>query len=107
MDGLEPARANGVRRVARASVAPVPFVPRPPSTIVTFFDVFVCLPGGVEQAAVSEMWRVSSLAGAAIITWLRWRSCGQSLRPLGEVRRYNPGRLRAILEPARIPASNG
>jgi ubiquinone/menaquinone biosynthesis C-methylase UbiE len=98
--GLEAARANGVRRVARASVAAVPF-PSAAFDIVTSFDVFVCLPGGVEQAAVSEMWRVLKPGGAAIINVAAMEILRGNHSVLSEeVRRYTRASLRAILEPA-------
>jgi ubiquinone/menaquinone biosynthesis C-methylase UbiE len=98
--GLVAAKANGVRRVARASVAAVPF-PSAAFDIVTSFDVLYCLPGEVEQAAVSEMWRVLKPGGAAIINLAAMEILRGNHSVLSaELRRYNRASLRALLEPA-------
>jgi ubiquinone/menaquinone biosynthesis C-methylase UbiE len=98
--GLEAARANGVRRVARASVAAVPF-PSAVFDIVTSFDVLYCLPVEVEQAAVSEMWRILKPGGVAIINVAAMEILRGNHSVLSaELRRYSRTSLRALLEPA-------
>lgn len=98
--GLDVARRNGVRRIARASVAAVPF-PSSAFDIVTSFDVLYCLPRDVEQAAVSEMWRVLRPGGAAIINVAAMEILRGNHSVLSaELRRYSRASLRALLEPA-------
>src|SRR5215213_931268 len=59
--GTEFAKAHG-HRVAQASISDIPF--RSSSfDLVTSFDVFQVLPETVEDAAITEMWRVLKPGG--------------------------------------------
>jgi SAM-dependent methyltransferase len=98
--GLEVARASGLRRVARAGAAAVPF-PAAAFDIVTSFDVLYCLPGEIEHAAVREMWRVLKPGGAAVINVAAMEILRGNHSVLSaELRRYSRASLRALLEPA-------
>ena len=55
--GLQYARAQGERRVARASAAQLPF-PDARFDLVTSFDVIYSLPDQAERDAIGEMFRV-------------------------------------------------
>jgi SAM-dependent methyltransferase len=98
--GLEIARRRGVSRVARASVAAIPF-PSAAFDIVTSFDVLYCLPEDVERAAVAEMLRVLKPGGAAVISVAAMRVLRGNHSILSqERRRYSPASLRGLLEDA-------
>jgi SAM-dependent methyltransferase len=99
-NGLEFARAHGRRRIARASIAAMPFVSGH-FDVVTSFDVFQCLPESVERDAAREMWRVLKPGGHAVlnVAALDVLSGGHSVLS-EEVRRYTPERLRRVFEEA-------
>ena len=96
--GLEFAQRAGVERIARASVAAIPF-PAAAFDIVTSLDVLYCLPDDMERAAVGEMWRVLKPGGAAVINVAAMGVLrGNHSVLANELRRYSPARLRALLE---------
>lgn len=96
--GLQTARARGMTRVARATVAAVPF-PDATFDIVTSFDVLYCLDDPTERAAVAEMWRVLKPGGSAIVNVAAMPVLrGNHSILSGELRRYDRPRLRALLE---------
>jgi ubiquinone/menaquinone biosynthesis C-methylase UbiE len=96
--GLQFARDGGIRRIAQADVAAIPF-PAAAFDIVTSFDVLYCLPEEIEHAAVREMWRVLKPGGAAIIHVPAMNILRGNHSVLSaELRRYSRGRLRALVE---------
>ena len=98
--GLTVARQRGIRRVAHASVAAVPF-PSATFDIVTSFDVLYCLAPEVERAAVAEMWRVLKPGGAAIVNVAAMPVLtGNHSVLCGELRRYTKASLRGLLAEA-------
>jgi ubiquinone/menaquinone biosynthesis C-methylase UbiE len=98
--GLEAARARGQRRVARATVAQVPF-PAATFDIVASFDVLYCLDTPVEQAAVSEMWRVLKPGGSLVVNVAAMPILkGNHSVLAAELRRYDKTTLRTLLEGA-------
>lgn len=99
-NGLALGHQMGRLRLARASIAAIPF-PDSRMDVVTSFDVFQCLPDPVEQRALSELWRVLKPGGhlvlnVAALDVLR----GHHATLSEEVRRYTPARLRQIVEDA-------
>src|SRR5581483_11405549 len=64
--GLRIGREHGRRRLARASVAAVPF-PTASFDLVTSFDVLYSLDDGVERTAIAEMYRLLKPGGCAIV----------------------------------------
>jgi ubiquinone/menaquinone biosynthesis C-methylase UbiE len=64
--GLQYAHERGERRVARASVAQLPF-PSARFDLLTSFDVLYSLPDEVERQAIVEMERVLRPGGTAIV----------------------------------------
>jgi SAM-dependent methyltransferase len=95
--GVRFARSHG-HRVAQASIDAIPFQAGT-FDLVTSFDVFQCLPDPVEQQAIAEIARVLKpgawlLLHVAALPILHGRHSVLS----EEVRRYTPGRLRAIVE---------
>jgi SAM-dependent methyltransferase len=99
-NGLALGRSMGRRKLARASIAAIPF-PDACADVATSFDVFQCLPDPVERDAIREMWRVLKPGGrlllnVAALDVLRGRHATLS----EEVRRYTPARLRSIVERA-------
>ncbi len=95
--GLVLAHRHGRSRVARASIADIPF-PTASFDIATSFDVFQCLPDEVEQAALAEMRRVLKRGGHLILSVaaldvLKGRHAVLS----EEVRRYSRARLRKVV----------
>jgi SAM-dependent methyltransferase len=95
--GLEFAQAQGVTRVARASIGEMPF-PDATFDVVTSFDVLYGLPDAVEAAAVREVIRVLKPGGAALLT----SAALESLRGghgtfTNEVRRYTTASLARLL----------
>lgn len=99
-NGLVFARQRGRRRVARASIAAVPF-PDSSFDVVTSFDVFQCLPDPVERDAIRELGRVLKPNGHIIlnVAALDVLSGGHAVLS-EEVRRYTRARLRALVEEA-------
>ena len=98
--GLETALARGRRRVARATVAAVPF---PASTfdVVTSFDVLYAIEEDVERAAVAEMYRVLKPGGFLIVNVAALESLRGNHSVLSrEIRRYDRGGLERLLERA-------
>ena len=98
--GLETGFARGRRKVARATVAAVPF---PGSTfdVVTSFDVLYSLEERVEKAAVAEMYRVLKPGGFLIVNVAAMESLRGNHSVLSrEVRRYDRGGLRRLLTDA-------
>lgn len=96
--GLQTARTRGMARVARATVAAVPF-PAASFDIVTSFDVLYCLDEPTERAAVAEMGRVLKPGGSAIVNVAAMPVLkGNHSILSGELRRYDRPRLRALLE---------
>jgi SAM-dependent methyltransferase len=96
-NGLVLGRQMGRRRLARASIAAIPF-PDASFDVATSFDVFQCLPDAVEQAALNEIRRVLKPGGhlilnVAALDALRGRHSALS----EEVRRYTPSRLRELV----------
>lgn len=99
-NGLVAGREMGRRHLARASIGNIPM----PSRVVdlaTSFDVFQCLPDGVEQAAVVEIHRILKPGGhllmnVAALDVLR----GQHSTLSEEVRRYTKRGLRQLIEGA-------
>ena len=98
--GLQHARAQGERRVARASAAQLPF-PDARFDLVTSFDVIYSLPDQVERDAIGEMFRVLKPGGRLILNVAALESLRGNHSVLsGEVRRYSKGDLRRRLEAA-------
>lgn len=98
--GLQIARARRFDRVARASVAAIPF-PSGRFDLVTSFDVLVCLEEPVERAAIAEMWRVLKPGGSLIVNVAAMSILRGNHSVLSEeVRRYDRPRMRRILETA-------
>jgi ubiquinone/menaquinone biosynthesis C-methylase UbiE len=98
--GLTIARSRGLDRVARASVAHVPFAAET-FDIVTSFDVLYCLETAVEQAAVGEMWRVLKPGGSLVVNVAAMDILkGNHSILSAELRRYSRSSLRALLEQA-------
>ena len=100
--GLRIGRAEGRRRLARATVAAVPFATAS-FDIVTSFDVLYSLDDRHEQLAITEMVRLLKPGGFAIVnvaamTILR----GDHSVLSHEVRRYNREDLRRRLQAAGL-----
>jgi len=92
--------ASGRQRLARASVAAVPFQDSS-FDVVTSFDVLYALDEPVERAAVAEMYRVIRPGGYAIVNVAAMEALRGDHSILSrELRRYNRGRLRRLLEHA-------
>lgn len=87
-------------RLARASVARLPFPDRR-FDVVTSFDVLYCLPETDEIAAAREMWRVLKPGGAAIINVAAMRILTGNHSVLSEeLRRYSRTSLSRLLRDA-------
>ncbi len=100
--GLQTARARGMTRVARATVADVPF-PDASFDIVTSFDVLYCLDEPTERTAVAEMRRVLKPGGTVIVNVAAMPVLkGNHSILSGERRRYDRPRLRMLLESAGL-----
>jgi ubiquinone/menaquinone biosynthesis C-methylase UbiE len=98
--GLQYARLQGQRSIARATVASLPF-PDARFDIVTSFDVLYSLDDDTERAALAEMCRVLRPGGTLIVNvaaleWLRGNHSVLS----AEVRRYTKTSLRRRLAAA-------
>ena len=95
--GPEFARAHG-HTVAQASISHIPF-PDATFDLATSFDVFQTLPNAVEQAAITELFRVVKPRG-----WLLLHVAaldilhGKHSVLSEEVRRYTAASLRALVE---------
>jgi SAM-dependent methyltransferase len=91
--GLQYARGQGERQVARASAARLPF-PAARFDLVTSFDVIYSLPDEAEAAALSEMFRVTRPGGHLVINVAAMALLRGNHSVLsGEVRRYNRSTL--------------
>jgi SAM-dependent methyltransferase len=98
--GLQFARARGIPRIARGSVAQLPF-PAASIDVVLSFDVLYCLQDDEEQAAIREMFRVLRPGGAVIVNVAALQMLKGDHSTLGgEVRRYTRRDLRTRLERA-------
>jgi SAM-dependent methyltransferase len=98
--GLRIGRQSGRTRLARATVAAVPF-PTAAFDIVTSFDVLYSLADLDEQAAISEMFRVLRPGGVAIVNVAAMRVLRGDHSVLSrEVRRYSRDDLRGRFERA-------
>jgi SAM-dependent methyltransferase len=95
--GLGIGREAGRRRLARASVAAVPF-PSSRFDVVTSFDVLYSLEEPVEQAAAREMYRITKPGGHVIVNVAAMEILRGDHSVLGrEVRRYSRDRLARLL----------
>jgi len=98
--GLQYARQQGERRVARASAAQLPF-PDARFGLVTSFDVIYSLDDAIERAAIAEMFRVLEPGGTLILNVAALDALRGNHSVLsGEVRRYSKADLRRRLEAA-------
>ena len=98
--GLRIGREAGRTRLARATVAAVPF-PTAAFDIVTSFDVLYSLADRDEQAAIAEMYRLLKPGGFAIVNVAAMRMLRGDHSVLSrEVRRYGRGELRTRMERA-------
>jgi SAM-dependent methyltransferase len=92
--GLQYARRLGATRVARATVASLPF-PDASFDVLTSFDVLVCLDEAAERQAIAEMWRVLRPGGAVVLNVAALNALRGNHSVLSEeVRRYDRRRLR-------------
>jgi SAM-dependent methyltransferase len=95
--GLAIGRDAGRRRLARASVAAVPF-PSDRFDVVTSFDVLYSLEQPVEQAAVREMYRVTRPGGHIVVNVAAMEVLRGDHSVLSrEVRRYSRATLAQLL----------
>jgi len=95
--GLQIGHRLGRRRLARATVAAVPF-PSNAFDVVTSFDVIYSLEARDERAAVAEMYRVVKPGGHAIINVAAMESLRGDHSVLSrEIRRYSRESLRRLL----------
>jgi ubiquinone/menaquinone biosynthesis C-methylase UbiE len=98
--GLAYARQTGRTRLARASVAALPFPDRS-FDLVTSFDVLQCLPASAEERAVGEMRRVLRPGGHLVVNVAAMDVLWGNHSVLAhEVRRYSRRGLRHLLESA-------
>ena len=98
--GLQYARSQGERLVARASAAQLPFADGR-FDMVTSFDVIYSLEDAVEQAAIREMFRTLRPGGTLIVNVAALEALRGNHSVLsGEVRRYSKPGLRQKLEAA-------
>lgn len=96
--GLQYARERGEARVARATVAGLPF-PDNRFDLVTSFDVLYALEDEVERQAIAEMCRVLKPGGTAIVNVAALEALrGNHSILAGEIRRYSRSGLRRRLE---------
>jgi SAM-dependent methyltransferase len=95
--GLEIGHHEGRTRLARASVAAVPF-PGDAFHVVTSFDVLYALEPAIERAAASEMFRVARPGGFLIVNVAAMDVLKGDHSVLGhEVRRYSRESLKRLL----------
>ena len=100
--GLEFARAQGVTRVARASISAIPY-PDAAFDVVTSFDVLYGLPDEIESAAAREIARVLKPGGSTLVTVAAFESLRGGHGTLSnEVRRYTTASLSALLQGAGL-----
>jgi len=100
--GLRIGRAEGRTRLARATVAAVPF-PTASFDIVTSFDVLYSLDDCLEQQAIAEMFRVLKPGGFAIVNVAAMNILRGDHSVLShEIRRYNREDLRRRLQGAGL-----
>jgi SAM-dependent methyltransferase len=98
--GLRIGREAGRRRLARATVAAIPF-PTASFDIVTSFDVLYSLDDPDERAAIAEMFRVLRPGGAAVVNVAAIDALRGDHSILSrEVRRYRREDLRNRLQAA-------
>ncbi|MGH9173756.1 MAG: class I SAM-dependent methyltransferase [Vicinamibacterales bacterium] len=98
VNGLVLGDRMGRRRIARASLAAIPF-PDASVDVATSFDVFQCLPDAVEERAIREVWRVLKPGGHLILNVAALDILRGNHSVLSEeVRRYTPTRLRQVVE---------
>jgi len=98
--GLQYAASQGDRRVARATVAQLPFADGA-FGLVTSFDVLYALPDDVERAAITEMFRVLAPRGTVIVNVAAIDALRGNHSVLsGEIRRYGRRDLSRRLEAA-------
>jgi SAM-dependent methyltransferase len=98
--GLKIGREAGRSRLARASVAAVPF-PANTFDIVTSFDVLYSLEEVDEHAAVAEMFRVAKPGGFVVVNVAAMKSLRGDHSVLSrEVRRYDRASLSRLLSDA-------
>jgi ubiquinone/menaquinone biosynthesis C-methylase UbiE len=98
--GLQYARGNGQKSIARATVARLPFGDAR-FGLVTSFDVLYALPDDVERAAIREMYRVLEPGGAAIVNVAALEALKGNHSVLSaEIRRYSRQELTRKLESA-------
>ena len=97
-NGLLLGHQMGRRRLARASIAAIPF-PTASVDVATSFDVFQCLPEAVEERAIRELWRVLKPGGHLVLNVAALDILRGAHSTLSEeVRRYTPARLRRLVE---------
>lgn len=100
--GLAFARAEGRTRLARASIAAIPF-PDGAFDVVTSFDVLYSLPDELERPAAREMARVLAPGGEVVVTAAAFESLRGGHGALSqEVRRYSRASMRALMESAGL-----
>jgi len=98
--GLRFARRSGHPRVARASIAAIPFADAT-FDMVTSFDVWQTLPAPVEAAAPAEMFRVLRPGGAMVLNVAALSVLFGNHSVLSEEQqRYDRRRLRQLVEGA-------
>jgi SAM-dependent methyltransferase len=96
---IDAGRRKG-RRLARASVASLPF-PSNSADLATSFDVLYCLEDEVETQALREMWRVLKPGGVALVNAAALDMLHGAHSTLTfERRRYTPATLRTRLTSA-------
>lgn len=96
--GLQYARANGEKSIARATVARLPFGDAQ-FGLVTSFDVLYSLPDAVERDAIVEMYRVLEPGGSAIVNVAALEALKGNHSVLSaELRRYSKADLTRRLE---------
>jgi SAM-dependent methyltransferase len=96
--GLHLGREAGRTRLARATVAAIPF-PDDAFDVVTSFDVLYALDEPVERLAIAEMFRVTRPGGHILINVAAMESLRGDHSVLGhEVRRYSRESLSRLVE---------